>query len=39
MGRVKAFMPRKCPFMDATVARGFMPDGTMMVSPTAVPFT
>lgn len=22
-------MPRKSPFMDATVARGFMPDGTV----------
>jgi len=24
-------MPRKSPFMDATVARGFMPDGTVMI--------
>lgn len=23
-------MPQKCPFIDATVARGFMPDGTVM---------
>lgn len=32
-------MLRKSTFMDATVARGFMPDGTVMVSPTAAPFT
>ena len=25
----EAFMPRKSTFMDATVARGFMPDGTV----------
>lgn len=24
-------MPRKSPFADATVARGFMPDGTVMI--------
>ena len=27
-------MTRKNTFMDATVARGFMPDGTVMVLPT-----
>lgn len=27
-------MPRKSPFVDATVARGFMPDGTVMILPT-----
>ena len=27
-------MPRKSTFMDATVARGFMPDGTVMILPT-----
>ena len=27
-------MPQKSPFMDATVARGFMPDGTVMILPT-----
>lgn len=26
-------MSRKSPFMDATVARGFMPDGTVMILP------
>ena len=27
-------MPRKSTFMDATVAREFMPDGTVMILPT-----
>lgn len=27
-------MPRKSTFMDATVARGVMPDGTVMILPT-----
>ena len=27
-------MSRKSTFMDATVARGFMPDGTVMTLPT-----
>lgn len=27
-------MPRKSTCMDATVARGFMPDGTVMILPT-----
>ena len=27
-------MPRKSNFMDATVAREFMPDGTVMILPT-----
>ena len=27
-------MPQKSPFMDATVARRFMPDGTVMILPT-----
>ena len=27
-------MPRKSTFMDATVARGFMSDGTVMILPT-----
>lgn len=28
-GQVKAFMPSKSTFVDATVARGFMSDGTV----------
>lgn len=27
-------MPRKSPFVDAIVVRGFMPDGTVMILPT-----
>ena len=27
-------MPQKSTFMDVTVARGFMPDGTVMTLPT-----
>ena len=30
-GQFEAFTPRKSTFMDATVARGFMPDGTVRV--------
>ena len=33
-GQFEALTPRKRPFVDATVARGFMPDGTVMILPT-----
>ena len=33
-GQFEAFTPRKSTVMDATVARGFMPDGTVMILPT-----
>lgn len=33
-GQFEAFTPRKSTFMDATVAREFMPDGTVMILPT-----